>query len=390
MQVSQGNSLWAPIAAMTMLSHHCFAEFIVGFGHPDLVLVSKILEQYRTKYPGSGFFLVYEGTLRLMKGEPEQAIEYYEKSIEKFVDWHEWQYACHWFITWCYAIMCDWPKALHHTKILMDNCNWSKCIFTYQYAAMLKMIEEDTTDPDKKAILRKEIDHHLRTAPSYKRNFVGKTIWIEKFVTKRCEIYWKEVEKQSHKCETNNNNDEDLSSDAFMLPILDLFLFWNIFYTFKASPTAGTVFLKKVNDKLKVYPEDATSSDDLEKHFYLVLMKGVILKNMGDHDAAIECLTSVLDNEHLLKRYSHLAPLACLELGTLFKQIRDHKLAEVYLHKAMNGYSHYLNETAVHIRAHAMMETMRLSDLRKLSSASINSLASKLSFVFFPPGENKN
>ena len=315
-----------------------------------------------------------------MKGKAGEAIQYYEKSIDAFVDWPEWQYACHWFITWCYAVLCDWQKAAHHTKILVDNCNWSKCVFTYQYAAMQKMIEEETTDPLKKLSLQRQIDHHLRLAPTYKRSFVGKTIFVEKFVTKRCQIYWIEKEKQSSG--NNNNNMED--RDAFMLPILDLFLFWNIFFTFKSSPSSGEVFLKMVNTKLQSYPEDGV---DREKHFYLVLMKGIILKYMGDHETAIDCLSTVLDNEHQVKMYGHLAPLACLELGTLFKEIKDYRLAERYLHKAMTDYTHYLNETTVHIRAHSLLQTMdaeRASETKKLSNTSIASIGSRKSFVLYP------
>lgn len=391
--VSRGDSMWAPVAAVNVLSHHCHAEFIVGLGNPDVPLIHQLLTACQQKYPGSGFFLVFEGTVRLMQGLPHDAIQFYEDSIRKFEEWPEWQYACHWFIAWCYAIQCQWQEALEHTEILVDKCNWSKCVFTYQYAAILKMIEEETEDPAKKSSLRNEIDHHLRMAPTFKRTFVGKTVFVEKFVTKRCQIYWSEKERQNRspsnsiQAHHDNNNSGSSSSDqqrsrleddAFMLPVLDLFLFWNLFYTFKSAPAIGTVFLKKVEHKLQAYPTD---SPDQEKHFYLILMKGIILKSLGQQEAAIECLTSVLDHEQLLKRYGHLAPLACLELGTLFSQTQDYTLAQQYLNKAMSDYTHYLNETTVHIRAHAILETVKseiASQHKKLSNTSLASLGSRL------------
>ena len=314
---------------------------------------------------------MFEGAISLIRGKPDDAIKRYERSSSKLTEWPEWQNTCQWLITWCYCVQGDWVNALDVTKTLIDRCNWSKCVFTYQYAALLKMIEEESTDWDEKLKLREEIDQHLRLAPTYKRSFVGKTVYVEKFVTKRCQIYWQEKENEKKMGHDNNNSIAD--NDAFMLPILDLFLFWNIFYTFKQAPIFGSTFLKKVDIKLKSYPEDGY---DREKHYYLILMKGIILKNMGQNDWAIKCLTKVLDNEDRLRLYSHLAPLASLELGILFQQTNELQLAQQYLNKAITDYTHYLNETLVHIRAHYALGTMKkqYATGRKISMMSLNSL----------------
>ena len=368
MDICKGDNLFSPIAACVVCGYHCYVEFVLGFGSPNVNLVELILKDYNIRYPGSGFFMMFEATLEQIKGTPSKAIDLYQKSSDKFHEWKEFQYTCHWFTVWCYAIQSNWPEALKYTKILMDNCSWSKCVFTYQYAAILKMIADEETDLEKKIALRNEVDCYLKVAPTLKRSFAGKTMFVEKFVMKRCEIYWTEKEKIAKKrsisLPSNINNNlsfentrEDLleCNDIFVLPILELFLFWNIFSTTKHVKHLTDSFIRQINNKLKIF--DFTR--DEEKHLFLLLMKGIILKSVGEADEAIECLAVVLSNEENLSLYGHLAPLACLELGMLFKEKRDYSRADKYLNQSMDKYSHFLNETLVHMRAHSALISIK-------------------------------
>jgi tetratricopeptide (TPR) repeat protein len=385
MDVCKGDNLFSPVAACTICGYHCYIEFLAGFGKPDVKLVESILKDYHKRYPDSGFFLIFDATLEQIKGNPSTAIDLYQRSSEKFQDWKEWQNTCDWLIVWCHAIQSNWQEALKYTKILMDNCSWSKCTFTYQYAAILKMVADEEMDLEKKIALRKDVDYYLKLAPTLKRSFAGKTMFIEKFVTKRCQIYWTEKEKVAKNeknsifsittmSENNNqlvmNESDDLieHNDIFVLPILELFLFWNIFSTTRNenAKLLTDSFITRINHKLKIF--DWSRDEHQEKHLFLLLMKGICLKSVGQSEEAIECLTVVLSNENLLNLYSHLAPLASLELGMLFKEKRDYSRAEKYLNQSMDNYSHYLNETLVHIRAHSALTSIK-EDLKSRSSS---------------------
>lgn len=357
--VARGKSMWAPIAAMAVCGYHCYIEFFLGLGKADILIVEGILKDFLTRYPDSGFFLILEATLKLITGYPKEAIILYTRSSDKFTQWKEWQNTCHWMITWCYAIQCDWKNSLKHTKILFEECSWSKCVFAYHYAAFLKMIADETVDPIEKAPIVKEMDHYFRLAPTLKRSFAGKTIFIEKFVTKRCQIYREEEENNLHYLDENHNNSKE-GADLLLIPVLELFLFYNLFFTIKHPHTENLMnaFLDRINSRLVDYPFDMKNR---EKHLYLILMRGICYKYIGNEEKALEALTFVLGHEDLLDLYIHLAPLACLELGLLYHEKKDFGRAEKYLHKTMNDYSHYLNETLVHIRAHSALTAMKES-----------------------------
>lgn len=90
--------------------------------------------------------------------------------------------------------------------------------------------------------------------------------------------------------------------------------------------------------------------------------------------------------------YKHLAPLACLELGLMLRQSvnpDDVNEAEKYLTRATCNYSHYLNETMVHIRAYNALADIKDKRRAKLDldtgkirrrSSSIASLLSNITF----------
>lgn len=439
--VSSGKAVWSPIAAMVLLGYNCFVEFYGGFGHPDMELIKRLVNEYGSRYEESAFFWLFDAAVFQMKGQPDEAIKFYLKSAETFTQWVEWQNLCYWLVTWCYCVKFDWKSALHYTEILTKTCPWSPCVFTYQLAAILKMQLDETIDPVEREKLQAKIDSCLLEAPKLKHTIVGRTVYVEKFVTKRCEIYWNErrecdnlprphsnASSQFSQQDSgifndmnNNNSDEDKKvqskgesdeilipkveihipdepnrneisdpenppnylivnntykeNDAFMLPILDLFLFWNIYMTFREDPYHAYCLLDRIEVKLSTLNFEDTFTR--EKYLYLILMKGIIFKHMGKTDNAVDCLTFVLDNEEYLKFYKHLAPHACLELGILCQETSEFQLAEKYLNKATNDYSHYLNETQVHIRAHSSLCMMRAkmlgSSRRKLSAYSIRS-----------------
>jgi hypothetical protein len=85
----------------------------------------------------------------------------------------------------------------------------------------------------------------------------------------------------------------------------------------------------------------------------------------------------VLARQSELEINVHLAPMCCLELGTIAKESND-SMARVHLERAISSeFKHYLNETIVHIRAHAGLQAIDEDDETRKRSSSIFSLLSR-------------
>ena len=246
---------------------------------------------------------MFEGIYEKIKGDPNEAIKKLTESSQAFENWIEWQSACTWYIMWNHAIQSNWIKAIECIEFLRASCNWSPCVFTYQAASFKAMLldqlikEQKMTPTEERAcqisILRDEIEALLIEAPKLKRTFVGKTVFIEKFVTKRCEIYFEEKQKSGQ------------SSGDLMLPAVEQLVFWNIFSMSKKSPNLLRTFADMIDDKIQSDFSDIVIQDksDLknndgimaEKYFNLILLKGVIYHYMERQDKAIELLSTIIE-----------------------------------------------------------------------------------------------
>lgn len=122
------------------------------------------------------------------------------KSRDCFKQWIEWQNACDWLLVWIHSIQRNWLDAEECIKTLKEKCSWSPCCFTYIHAAIKQMMADDLTlehasseagNVDTTPIqvqiekLRHEVNELLELAPKLKNSMAGKTIYFEKFVTKR-------------------------------------------------------------------------------------------------------------------------------------------------------------------------------------------------------------
>lgn len=73
--IAFGSSVWSPISALALLGFHLEIQFIACLGDCDLSLTEKLLCINRKRYPGSGFFLMFEGIHEQIKGDLEKAKE---------------------------------------------------------------------------------------------------------------------------------------------------------------------------------------------------------------------------------------------------------------------------------------------------------------------------
>lgn len=417
--IAFSDSVWSPISGLALLGYHLEIEFIAGLGHCDLELTHRLICINRKRFPGSGFFLMFEGIHEQISGNLDMAMELITKSRQTFTQWIEWQNACDWLLVWIYSIQRKWPEAEECIKSLKEKCSWSPCVFTYIHGAIKQMMVDELVivmeacpSPDanvrlvnqvKMDQLRHEIDDLLQLAPKLKNSMAGKTIYFEKFVTKRCQILDKE---------------RKLDTEAQLcLPMLEQLFFWNILSMSSNSPQLLDSFVDMINDQIKIMKFDTdlinnqkTSFDAVnetpsikrknssrrsssrksskvsvsnlddgdqdqdkirnakiidERLLYLITMKGICLHYMSikDIDAmtdanrqleAKSCLKFVIDKSINLNLYQHLAPLASLELGIIYSASDDDNdldMAMDYLLASTSNYKQYLNETMVNMRS---------------------------------------
>lgn len=166
----------------------------------------------------SGFFLMFSGLFEQIRGRPAEAIRTFQSAIAAFKQWPQLHSACHWLMIWCHATLgktliehrsglCDltfdrwpghWDDAAKYATLMSENCRWSPCTSTYQLAVCLYMkLEEDLPHltESQQLEIRSRIRESMKRAPTLKHSVAGKTLFVEKFVTKRCAMFFEENEQ---------------------------------------------------------------------------------------------------------------------------------------------------------------------------------------------------
>ncbi|KAI1296597.1 Tetratricopeptide repeat protein 39B [Halotydeus destructor] len=325
----------APLAGMGLLGYYIKVEFILGIGEVNFEYVERLLEVVRKKIDGSALLLIYYGLYEEALGHPKEALEHYETAMSRINYWTEAHHGCHWLMLWCFAVQRQWDKCTEKIKILLDGCRWSPATFNYMYAMFLYIENESKDQPDPE--VKKDIARMMSLVPQLRHRIAGKTVHLEKFVELRSYLFFRE-------------------NETMLMPILDMFYLWNIFPMVQKSPELLQPFLDDINGYLKIYTSDTT--DQRHRYYYLIFMKGVILRYSGSMDEAVQCFREVIACESDIQEYTHLPPHAALELGLVYRKLDNYDEARQWLNKAIYEYSNYMNATTVHIRAHTALTIM--------------------------------
>ena len=138
------------------------------------------------------------------------------------------------------SLRCEWEEAAKFADLLRKQCNWSPATYTYQYATFLYMACED--DPSK-VELKSQVNDLIRTVPSLRIRYAGKTIPCEKFAIVKSEKYF----------------DED-PNGKLVLPALEFLYIWNMFAIMDSCPKYSAIMLDKIEAKLTNYEADKCKS----------------------------------------------------------------------------------------------------------------------------------
>ncbi|KAG9103908.1 hypothetical protein FRC06_007019 [Ceratobasidium sp. 370] len=155
----------------------------------DVQEAENIVEWNLKQYPDSIFFLFGKGRLYVTRSRPDLAIEQYEIAKAKIVQqtgYEQLGSVMDWERALCYLALGEWRKSAGCWKELKEKAKWSKATYTYAQAACL-LQSGDLDDHEKKLV-----ETLMKQVPHVTQRIAGKSIPLEKFVSRKAERYVKE------------------------------------------------------------------------------------------------------------------------------------------------------------------------------------------------------
>lgn len=318
------------LAGFMMCFYTFYLEQFFGCGAGDLDWVQSITSRALSQSPDSAFDLFWAARYEQLAGNADRAIQLFLRSKNAQSEITSLKNVCTWDLLWSYAIKCDWRSASECALELSEKCDWSKATNLYQWACFQYMIMEEEKDPS----ILPAIEDALRSLPSLRRRFIGKTLPPEKFAISKAEKYFEDK--------------------TMTLPALELFYVWNIFGLCAKNKDVLGPLMKRIEKKLE-QPEYSRDSGNGE-HWVLVLLKGVCLKNYGQFAEAIDCFNDILKNESVIgKAHAYVPPQAALEIGLTYLAIDNVDDSKRWLERARDQYTGFLIESLVHLRIHGAL-----------------------------------
>ncbi|KAK0088393.1 hypothetical protein PV325_012176 [Microctonus aethiopoides] len=339
------------LCAITLLSYHLIATFILSHNDGDLDWCEKALEQELKDHPDGAWFLFYKGRLEFIRGNIQNSIEWYTRSWKSQNLWPQFHHLCFWELMWAHCAQQEWDEALYYANSLAEQSNWSRTIYHYQQATILMM-----KYPNAKGSDRDAINNLMMQAPTFKQRIAGKSLPMEKFIVKKSERYF-----------AQNKN--------LVLPICELMFVWNFFRVIGKRTDLILNMYQIIEDeeiRLRNSPKTEYQADN---EALLLLIKGACLRQMKHPLQAEDCLKRVIQYEKQIKEDTYMVPYAVVELGILARDRGDIQSAISLLEEAKKNYTGYSLESRLHFRIHTSL--MELNS-RKLNG---NCAVKKMEFT---------
>uniref|UniRef100_A0A0N5C3S2 TPR_REGION domain-containing protein n=1 Tax=Strongyloides papillosus TaxID=174720 RepID=A0A0N5C3S2_STREA len=317
-------TLRQPLVCLYLLSWNLIGTFVLENGNTDIDLCEKLLSPLIQDYPDGAIVLFLKGRYYLIRGDIDNAIHFYNRSIKVQNNFKQFHHICYWELLFAFAYLRQWSRAAHNTKILMDESKWSKCVYTYLMAILINAEKSVTKKDDTVNILLKKV-------PKLRLRIAGKSIPVEKFCEKKAIRY--------------------LRTGSLLLAHYEFLYFWHAFNILSSNCKLITLILEDItNVSGKVVENDEVDVDDRCLYYFLFGVCNRLLKNYNE---AEDALNYILSRESQLTDHTYLAPNATYELALLKNSTGNIELSKELLKKALI-YHGYLLETRLHLKIHNM------------------------------------
>ena len=221
---------------------------------------------------------------------------------------------------------------MNNSKILKDECKWSRSLFAFMYAIFAsQVLKEEGKDP----VLEDAMIESLVAVPKLKRHFGGKRAFHEKIVIEKAAVYVQDPERM-------------------LLPQLDLMYLWNLFIQASHNPPSLQKIREMIEGELDVVKR--ASDVDVDAFCYLTFMRGCACAASRADSLAADCFLQVIHSQDVIRQNKHLVPQACFEMGMVYRRAGDVHESRKWMRKAKR-YSGYLTETMISFRVDCALKT---------------------------------
>ncbi|XP_044766072.1 tetratricopeptide repeat protein 39B-like isoform X2 [Coccinella septempunctata] len=318
------------LCIMTLLGYNLMVLYIVSHSEGDLKICEEILKKQLGKHPNGVWFLFFKGRMEFMRGNLDQAKEWYLKSWRSQNTWPQFHHVCFWELLWLESVRCNWKEALEYSNRLTKESKWSRTIYSYQKAAIMLMMD-NISSSDKEII-----NSLMKDVPKYKQRIAGKSIPMEKFVIKKSERYFNQKQH-------------------LILPVFELMYLWNLFKVFKQFNLTDQVY--KLLEKTLATLNSSTlkSKYDMDNRALILLLQGAVLRRMQSPLQALECLENAIALQKDIVDDTYLIPYAIVELALIEWDLGNKEKAVLALEDARKNYTGYSMESRLHFRIHTAL-----------------------------------
>ncbi|KAI8379130.1 uncharacterized protein BYT42DRAFT_567656 [Radiomyces spectabilis] len=295
MPESQGpdEGLRRQLCDMVLIMYHIVLSKMMPLSQVNEPFAEKVLSYNLKLYPSGVFFLYLNGRLLTSKRQLEKAKAQYDQAIQTQKDWKQLQHMCYWELGVISFVEKNWQKSYDIYHKLCDESNWSKAVYTYLKAVSLYLIAQSLSEEeehDKKKELLDRVDELMGQVESSKQKIAGKSIPMEKFVSRKSRKF--------------------LSQKYLLMPDLEIL---NAFTAFDFMPHAIlSKNLDVINEEIEKLPgrkNHENFDDDLCLAYYLraltarSLLEQENAKNDAGHLHRIhqESIQQVLDHANRIR-----------------------------------------------------------------------------------------
>ena len=284
--------------------YHLFIEFFFGLGEfkeETKVMLGDFFQNILDLFPNSEFATVSYAGLAYISGNFRET----ERMMNTFVcetsslqsSLQGVKFICLYKKVWLSTILGNWSDSLESSRILKEECKWSRALFCYIYAVYASMVIKDgkIKEIDCPPGLEESMVDALKDVPRVKRHFGGKMALHEKMVVEKSREFLEDPSKM-------------------MLPHLDFMYLWKIFSIASMNKQCISLTKESIDTELT----NLSNSDDNQGLLsYLTFMRGVCESVSGEVTTARKSFLDVIGNGFEKKSYKHLIPQSYFELGML-------------------------------------------------------------------------
>ncbi|GMT16889.1 hypothetical protein PFISCL1PPCAC_8186, partial [Pristionchus fissidentatus] len=326
--ISHFYTLRGHLGGLILLSWNLIACYFLGVGEPNLEECHTLIRPFIQKFPNGSLILFLRARLCLVSGRVEEAIRYYNASIQSQDSYRQFHHGCFWELIFAHCFLREWHIAAAYAKRLAKESRWSRTIYLYYLSILLSA--DNTSDRFRRD---ETVQALLIKVDRYRSRIAGKSIPMEKFCSKRAS--------------------RGLRMGSMPFANYEFLYFWNAFEIIGSNRKLMEPLLEELMDTWA----DAKHSVDVNEACLYRFLRGLLSRHLGKLEEAEYCFNDVIRREYQLTELSYLIPNAHYELG-IIKQVQSlSDQAENHFNAALR-YRSYALENKLHFRVHGAMKKL--------------------------------